>query len=210
MILKPKYTTYDIYIRDDSEDLHVLKNSILNGLTIRIPIPDTMEKYRIPHEIASHIEAELQTYMLTEGERQQAKQEEKAAYEKGLADAWEAARKIVMYEADGGLRTETTEKIFGTLLCGNIFKDFDASEAIAKIKDYEEKQNEIKVGDEVVENDDISKRGVVTYINLTGSGNMYNVLWDDGQSCGYYKKGIKKTDRHFPQVKELLKAMKGE
>lgn len=35
-------------------------------------------------------------------------------YERGLADAWEAARKIVMYETDGGLREEVTEKIFGT------------------------------------------------------------------------------------------------
>ena len=218
MIPKPKYSTYNIYIRDESGDSQVLQHSIPNGLTIRIAIPDTMENYRIPHELASHIETELQAYMLTEEERQQAKQEEKAAYDKGLADAWEAARKIITFKKDGGLSVAALEKIFGTQLCEIIIRDFDIFEVIAKIKAYEDEQQkieqEIKVGDEVVyQYNGREKTGVVydvvdyfddsTYLVF----NPFEFNPTDSITPGIGKT-IRKTGRHFSQVEELLKAMK--
>lgn len=218
MIPKPKYTTYDIYIRDESEDLHVLKNSILNGLTIRIPIPNTAEKYRIPHILTSYIESELKTYMLTDEERKQANQEEKAAYDKGLVDAWEAAKKIITFKKDGGLSVEALGKIFGTQLCEIIIRDFDIFEVIAKIKAYEDEQQkieqEIKVGDEVVyQYNGREKTGVVydvvdyfddsTYLVF----NPFEFNPTDSITPGIGKT-IRKTGRHFSQVEELLKAMK--
>ena len=216
MIPKPKYTTYDIYIRDDSENLHVLKNSILNGLTIRIPIPDTTEKYRIPHILTSHIEAELQTYMLTKEERRQAKQEGKAAYDKGLADAWEVAREIVTFTKDGGLSVEALEKIFGTQICEEIIRDFDVFEAITKIKTYEKEQKEIKVGDEIIyQYNDREKTGVVYDVMNFSDSNVYLIfspfeLNATDSVTSEIDKIIRKTGRHFPQVEALLKAMKGE
>ena len=78
------------------------------------------------------------------------------AYQKGLDDAWECARKLMLSSyVDGGIASTEIVKIFGVRPYYTL-KDFSASEAIAKIKEYEEKQeaeNEIKVGDEVTAED---------------------------------------------------------
>ena len=75
-----------------------------------------------------------------------------AEYQRGLNDAWEAARNISMLESDGGYSWKEMKSIFGTDNASEIYKRHTASEVISKIKAYEEKQkaeNEIKVGDEV-------------------------------------------------------------
>ena len=216
MIQKPNYTTYNIYIRDESEEPLVFSQRILNGLTIRIPIPNTTENYRIPHILTSYMEAELQTYMLTEEERQQAKQEEKTAYNKGLTDAWDAARKIGAYEEAGELSIYTMEQIFGHAFSARIFHDFDASEVITKIKEYEDEQQKIKVGDEVIyQYNDREKTGIVYDVVNFSDGNVYQIfspfeLYATDSVTSGIDKIIRKTGRHFPQVEELLKAMKGE
>lgn len=117
--------------------------AILND---RIYTPKNVEKYRIPHEIASDVELRLRADMLTEEERQQAKQEEKTAYDKGLADAWDAARKIICEVKYGGFTREEIQEIFGETYASDIMVKFTASEAIAKIREYEGKQKEIKDG----------------------------------------------------------------
>jgi hypothetical protein len=199
MIPKPNFETYRIIIDSLSD------GALPDEVSTLINIPEPIEKYQIPHAIASFVESELKTRILTPEEREQAWIEDKSSYHKGLADAWEAARKIVMYEADGGLRAEETEKIFGTLLCGNIFKDFEASEAIAKIKAYEEKQDKIKVGDEVFMNFAPNVIGIVTHIHSDGGS---HIMWDDGTAGEYNITNCEKTGRHFPQIEKLLKAMK--
>lgn len=203
MIPKPKYTTYNIYIRDESEDSHVFRHSIFNGLTIRLPIPDTTEKYRIPHELASHIETELQIYMLTEEEREQAKQEEKTAYNKGFADAWEALKKLICEYSTVKTREILCNEEINRI--SDIFDNYTAAEATAKIEAYEKKQNEIKVGDEVVMYFMSNDTGVVTRIHPKG---QVCIMWKDGSLGRYDILNCKKTGRHFPQVEELLKAMK--
>lgn len=60
------------------------------------------------------------------------------AYNKGLEDAWECARKItsdVRYDA------KTLKQIFGTQLIPDVFKN-SASGAVVKIKEYEEQQKQ--------------------------------------------------------------------
>ena len=89
---------------------------------------------------------------------------EKTAYEQGLNDAWKCARKISMPENEGGMSVKALQSIFGK--AREIFEIFNctASEAIAKIKEYEDKQNavqtedEIKVGYEVYYLDRATKR----------------------------------------------------
>lgn len=130
---------------------------------------------------------------------------ENKTYEQGLTDAWEVLRKLQKMPCTEFYKLFPCCEGMGNAIT-ELIRRMTPAEAIAKIKAYEDKQKEIKVGDEVTENDDTSKRGVVTY--LTGNGNLYNVLWDDGLSCRYYKKEIKKTGRRFPQIEELLKAMK--
>ena len=60
------------------------------------------------------------------------------AYQRGLNDAWEAARKISMSKINGGLSWEVMNDIFGTASPSKIYKTFTASEVIEKIRQYEQ------------------------------------------------------------------------
>lgn len=67
-------------------------------------------------------------------------------YERGLNDAWDAARKINMEAVHGGYSTKTLEEVFGTPSNCTVMRIFSAKEAIQKINEHE---SEIRVGDEV-------------------------------------------------------------
>ena len=84
-------------------------------------------------------------------------------YEDGLADAWEAARKITCNKDDGGLCAEELCEIFGTVRPSNAMVDNTPQEAIAKIKEWEDSK-EIKRGDEMVHVMDVNEKMIVTYI----------------------------------------------
>ena len=126
-----------------------------------------------------------------------------AAYRKGLEDAWEAARKIVLSREDGGMFDyEGRKSVFG---CGNYMalKKLLAQEAIEKIRQYE--QEKIKVGNEVN-----GKGGRGTITKISDDGDHFNVMWENG-STGYYMiEDFKKTGRNFPEIAEVLKKMQEE
>ena len=130
------------------------------------------------------------------------------AYQKGLDDAWEVARKIVLSPDEGGTSLPDLLAIFGNGSMQRVFRNYSASEAIEKLKAYEEKQkanDEIKVGDEVKrklasEND---SRGIVT----KEWGDIYYIMWPDGSSGKWYKDSIVKTGRHF-DIKGFLEDVK--
>lgn len=120
------------------------------------------------------------------------------AYQRGLEDAWEAARKIIEMTSPPywEVFNEYKEDLFGKIT---------ATEAIEKLKAYEEKQkaeDEIKVGDEV---------------EVLNSGSKYLIAWFAGTSlCGFAHDGVtcrlqpsdvRKTGRHF-DIKSILEAMK--
>lgn len=119
-----------------------------------------------------------------------------------VADAWDAARKIAhMYSHE-------REKIFGEKIVQRILTNYSASEAIEKIRAYEEKRKAkeavIKIGDEVEWGDD---RYVVTYIHC---GEEYVDVIDcfRGSVCGRLAiKGITKTGRNFPEIAEILASL---
>lgn len=128
---------------------------------------------------------------------------------KGLDDAWECLKKIIFEKDDGGLTFGEIAKIFdGKCLSTEILENYSASEAIAKIKEYEEKQkqddDEVKVGDEVVWNDHV--KGIVIEIsdcNLRGfTSRLCPFEWR--------KEFCRKTGRHFDQIAEVLEQLKGE
>ena len=72
------------------------------------------------------------------------KQDVDEAYQHGLEDAWECARKLVLNSEDGGLRVKDIREIFNfnNFFEGSydVIKDYSAQEAMQKIKDYEERQ----------------------------------------------------------------------
>ena len=63
------------------------------------------------------------------------------AYNKGLEDAWECARKIISDTCYGGYDAKTLKQIFGTPVIPDVFKN-SASEAVVKLKEYEEQQKQ--------------------------------------------------------------------
>ena len=111
-------------------------------------------------------------------------------YQKGLSDAWEAARKI----QDTG---------------GNLnwwIHNTSAFEAIEKIRQYEQEKEEIKVGDEVAT--DAGNRASVLYENPDGTQAF--VFKSDGTAAWWTKSALHRTGRHFPEISEVLKKMREE
>lgn len=127
-------------------------------------------------------------------------------YKRGLDDAWEAARKIVTWPDRSLINSDEFDLEPGE----SIFTKYPASEAIARLKAYEEEQeaDKIKVGDEVVVN---GLRCVV--MKLDEKGNVDRYFTSDGKTfgniTGFLNNEVTKTGRYFPQVAELLEAMKG-
>lgn len=133
-------------------------------------------------------------------------EERDIAYQQGLEDAWEAARKLAVSSREGGLAAEIVTEIFDGLSYYMVLKDVSASEAIAKIKEYEQqKQDAIKVGDEVVIDGSI---GIVTRA-FPGAVTCY-VMRKDGSSGEEDRNDCKTTGRHFDQISEVLEKMRGD
>ena len=127
------------------------------------------------------------------------------AYQRGLDDAWEAARKILKMPDPPywGVFEEYKD---------DLFRKITAAEAIEKLKAYEEKQktdNCIEIGDEVNWDGD---NYIVTYRNIdinTGVIQDYDLLGYDGSVADHIKKcSFVKTGRHF-DIQKILEEMKG-
>lgn len=90
--------------------------------------------------------------------------------------------------------------------------DLNAKYGLAKVlkdyKAYEEKKKAekefIKVGDEVVT--DNGKKAIVTLIDYES----VTAVFEDGSSRAGYYKSFKKTGRHFEEIPQLLKKLRGE
>ena len=66
------------------------------------------------------------------------------AYQKGLSDAWYAARKIVLDTGTGGIPLSKLQQVFHKDLPSEIIGAFSASEAIEEIRAYEQAQKELE------------------------------------------------------------------
>lgn len=112
---------------------------------------------------------------------------EEDAYNKGLEDAWELAKKIAEK-----LQADRLE-IFNLAYSTEIFQRLTPREALAKFEAYEKSKEEIKVGDVVEINGDMA---VVTSFGT--DGDVIHVIYFDGIVNSYRKdKPIKKTGKHI-------------
>jgi hypothetical protein len=132
---------------------------------------------------------------------------EEKAYNRGLNDAWDAAKKIhdgqISYEVFGLDKTGNGLSYASPLNWG---ETITAQEVIAKIKAYEDKQKqdaEIKVGDEV-RGIDSGKRAVI----LGKKYGLYRALTFDGIIHEGTEEAFTKTGRTFPQIIEVLTKIK--
>jgi hypothetical protein len=121
------------------------------------------------------------------------------AYDRGLNDAWELAKKIILVKGRGGFDAELNLKLFGTISCADIIQNFTPQEALAKLKAYEEAQ--IEVGDVVdVANGTLA---IVTYANHVIDN--YSFVDFTGTTRNDYKSSmLKKTGKHL-DISSILK-----
>ena len=135
---------------------------------------------------------------------------EKKAYERGLNEAWEAARKLV-HPRLGGYTEEQKQRIFGTYVSsGSILHNFTAPEVIAKIKACEDKQKQdakIKVGDEVTTI--YGSKGIVITDEPSAVGDISVWLSTCTHVQLYPKDKLTRTGRTFPEIAEVLAKLRG-
>lgn len=136
------------------------------------------------------------------------------AYKDGTKDgqneAWEAARKIVLNPNESGLGASDLLAIFGNSSVHNVFKNYSASEAIAKLKAYEEKRkadDEIKVRDEVIWTQDENVAIVVTRIYTVNNMEWCDGVRKDGKVYHILTENARKTGRRF-DIDKILEEMK--
>jgi hypothetical protein len=146
---------------------------------------------------------------------------EAVSYQRGLDDAWAAARKIVFDSKEGGIRLLDFPTIFGNGTIQQVFRKNSAAEAIEKLKAYEEKQNDkIEVGDEVLwfmKGDDegcddimdVCDPSVVTMVPNKECDD-YTIIESSGAMTVISKEQIyKKTGRHF-DIDKILEDMRND
>jgi hypothetical protein len=130
----------------------------------------------------------------------------KEAYDNGLNDAWECAKKIATI---GGLDLEELKEIFGYQSVNDIFERFSASEAITRIKEYEDRQkktdDEIHIGDEIYCLDSKHKYVVLRFLD----NDKIFVFSSRGLTGVFASKQVHKTGRKYPVV-EMLEGLKND
>lgn len=150
---------------------------------------------------AGYSKAENDYYAKTEDDRQ-------SSYELGLNMAWEAARKILNACNSAN---KVLDEVFGTPLVLEIINTCPPSEAIEKLRAYEEQKKqdeEIKVGDEVRWIINPKYIGLVTYVDYLN--NMIWIMGHDGRhfiGCSNEIEKYERTGRHFSDMDELIKKM---
>lgn len=120
-------------------------------------------------------------------------------YEDGLNEAWELARRL-----ENELTPDKRVELFGYWSPYEVVNALTPQEVIEKL----EKHDRIKVGDEVKACSDML--GVVLERYDPPCDNEMTMLWANGVVCGFKEQELTKTGRHFPQIEEVLKQMKGE
>ena len=125
---------------------------------------------------------------------------EKLEYQRGLNDAWEAAKKIALMD------TETSENVTGYFGLFRIMDNLTASEVIAKLKAYEEKQ---KADDPIIAGDEVIYNGTTKCVVVTPeTDEKYASLFDcNGIHYSADHRECKKTGRHFA-IGKILEDMK--
>lgn len=135
-------------------------------------------------------------------------------YEDGLNEAWECMRKIVTTKRFKTISEyyDYLRRIFGTNSANEVLETNSASEAIAKIKEYEEKRKkvEIHVGDEIYSKLTDCK----AVIQRIDTWNRYQCFDNKGSQFvideQIFNECWVKTGKNYPQIIEILKQMKGD
>lgn len=126
--------------------------------------------------------------------------ERDSEYQRGLDDAWGAAKKIALMD------TETSENVTGYFGLFRIMDNLTASEAIAKLKAYEEKQSDkIKRGD-IVNVEGCCDDNLLGVVTKVWEDNCY-IMWGDGSGGAWSKDSVVKTGKHI-DIDKILEELR--
>lgn len=138
-------------------------------------------------------------------------------YQQGLDEAWECAKRIALVKTDKDCPYFTVtelEKIFGCSTYQSVFDTYSASEAIEKIKVYEERQksDEIKVGDEVKNTLELMNNAVGYFIEPTNNEHYRVLRYVNGKIniVAWRKENCVRTGKHSYAVERMYVVLKGE
>ena len=126
-------------------------------------------------------------------------------YRKGLDDAWEYALKVGMYGCEY-YKNNVFPK-HKTYDVWDIIRHYSASEAIAKIKEYEKGLSDISVGDEVYCIGP-NHRSLVTAILEDCKKAV--LISASGKWATEYLKNLNKTGKHYSELEKMLDELKGD
>jgi len=139
----------------------------------------------------------------TEQVRKEAyEQGRKVGIKDGMCEAWETARKVTQVRKYGGYG-DCLEEVFGRHRVPWDVFDYSASEAIEKIRQYEQEKEEIHLWDEVINGRNFKG----TVFNIEDNG-MLTIFGQDGTWTMSHARYWKKTGRHFHEIAEVLQKMK--
>ena len=118
----------------------------------------------------------------------------KSARAEGQQEAWELAKKIALVESEGGYSSEELDEIFGR--CQYLIEIFNLTytEAAAKVAEWEQKKEEICVGD-VLSSKTLREKCIVT--SFAKLENTAYILWMDGSSG---KRDTNKLKEEFEKI----------
>lgn len=124
-------------------------------------------------------------------------------YQRGLDDAWETITKIAKMP-DGERMTH-----FGEVWISNILSTYSLDQIFTILEKNESEPDEIKVGDEV---EAYSGRAIVFGTFTDTKGNKFCKYWypSDDSFNKDKTENLKRTGRNFPQVAELIEAIKDD
>lgn len=135
----------------------------------------------------------------------------KDIYQRGLNDAWEAARKIVLSPDEGGTSLTDIYVMFGNNgSMQRVFRSYSASEVIEKLKVCEKKQkadDKIKVRDEVIWTLGANIAIVVTSVYTVDDVEWCDGICKDGKVYSILTKNARKTGRRF-DIDKFLEEMR--
>ena len=127
------------------------------------------------------------------------------AYKNGLDDAWKAAKKLVWETCIEDLETMGFLKKDETCESGKVLEKYTTSEAILNLKEYEQRQKDIQVGDEVECIDGVK----CVVLDETETEGVWHILTENGCIKRANKRLLtNKTGRHFPEIAQVLKRMR--
>lgn len=116
------------------------------------------------------------------------------AYQKGLDDAWEAIKKIMLSSDRGGLPESDLVRM-GLTSGGNLYKR-DIKEIVKLIREYEteqaEKESEIEVGDEIIVNGETA-----VVLHLYEKTSFVGAMRANGEVINVNTYGLAKTGKHY-------------